>query len=68
MHKYSERDQEVLKLFQQLATGPYNPASYTSVREFVDSFPKNAKPEFVLDPLPPQTYTDTYRKTILSTL
>ena len=68
MHKYSERDQEVLKLFQQLATGPYNPASYTSVREFVDSFPKKEQSKFVPDPETSKSYTSSYRKTILSTL
>ena len=69
MHKYSQRDQEVLELFMQLNTGrPYNPPSFSCVKEFVDSFPKNTKSEFVPDPEPPKTYTKAYRKTVLSTL
>ena len=56
-------------LFYQLAAGkPYTPASYTSVRAFVETFPKKPKPEFVPDSLPTLVDIDSHRKSILSTL
>ena len=69
MHNHLERDKEVLRLFYNLNAGqPYRPASYSSVREFVDSFPQKEKPKFVPDTEPTTVYTKDYRKTILSTL
>ena len=58
---------------------PYNPPSYTCIREFVNSFPSPTPVEFAPeDPLAspvwvpappyPKTYTESYRKSILSTL
>ena len=69
MYNFPDRDQEVLRLFYNLNTGrPYNPPSYSCVREFSHSFPQKPKSDFVPDPEPTRTYTDNYRKTILSTL
>ena len=57
----------------------YNPPSYTCIREFVNSFPVPtpvefapedllASPAWVPAPPYPKTYTESYRKSILSTL
>jgi hypothetical protein len=58
---------------------PYNPPSYTCIREFVNSFPPPppvefapedllASPVWVPAPPYPKIYTESYRKSILSTL
>ena len=74
MHNYSERDQETLELFYNLNQGrPYNPPSYTCIKEFTNSFPKHIVPElesekpapkFEWQPEPPypRIYTNDYKK------
>ena len=69
-----------LKLLYATAIGlPYNPPSYTSIKEFTNSFPEKETASFVaqpsaaesawqLDPPYPRIYTKDYRKSILSTL
>jgi hypothetical protein len=58
---------------------PYNPPSYTCIKEFVNSFPVPPPVEFALDdslaspvwvpePPYPKIYTDSYRKSLLSAL
>ena len=73
-------DEHNLQLLRDLAGRfPYNPPSYTCIREFTDNFPKSEPPVFTADPLLtkpawvpeapyPRIYTKNYRKTILSTL
>jgi len=56
---------------------PYNPPSYTCIKDFTDSFPKTVVPEFAASPnlpeplwLPeapyPRIYTKNYKKSILT--
>ena len=73
-------DQEVLRLIYELSGNyPYNPPSYSAIREFTDSFPKGVITEFQSEPRPvrpewqpeapyPRIYTKHYKKTLLSTL
>ena len=77
----SYNDEANLELLRATAGGfPYNPPSYTCIKEFTDNFPKKNIPEFSQEYFPaaesawqpeppyPRIYTKTYRKTILSTL
>ena len=74
-------DEANLELLRSTTGGlPYNPPSYTCIVEFTDNFPKKKATEFVQEHFPaaqsawqpdapyPRIYTDSYRKTILSTL
>jgi len=71
---------EILDLLYGLAGAqPYNPPSYTCIREFTDNFPKPAPAAFIQElrvtqsawqpeaPFP-KLYTESYRKSILLTL
>ena len=73
-------DDANLELLRSTTGGlPYKPATYTSIKEFTDSFPQQKATEFMSDPhynkpayMPeepyPRIYTNDYRKTLLSTL
>lgn len=73
-------DEANLDLLRSTTGGlPYRPASYTCIREFTDSFPQRATPEFMSDPVLskpaykpedpyPQIYTKDYKKTLLTIL
>lgn len=73
-------DNESLHLLYNLTGGfPYNPPSYTCIKEFSDNFPKAEPPEFNADPRPtqsawmheapyPRIYTKDYKKTLLTIL
>lgn len=77
-----QQDQESLDLLRAQAGGlPYNPPTYTCIREFVDSFPSPAviksdfksepvlhSPNWIPEPPYPRIYTKHYKKTILSSL
>lgn len=80
MNNVASHDNYNLKLLYA-TTGdlPYNPPSYTCIKEFTDSFPQQEAPAFMSDPhlsKPafkledpyPRIYTESYRKSILSTL
>ena len=66
-------------LFDTANRFPYDPPSYTCIKEFTNSFPAPAPVDFAPDdllaspvwvPEPPylKIYTDSYRKSILTTL
>jgi hypothetical protein len=66
-------------LFATTGGLPYNPPSYTWIKEFTDSFPRPppvafaqeellAKPAWVPEPPYPRIYNKHYRKSVLSTL
>lgn len=71
-------DNENLRLLYATTGGlPYNPSSYTCIKEFSDSFPQQAAPKFASDPrlakpayIPedpyPRIYTKDYKTTILA--
>ena len=73
---------EVTRLLYETTGGlPYNPPSYTCIREFTDSFKKHnqTKPEYTASPSVvepewqpeapyPKIYTKGYKKTLLSVL
>jgi hypothetical protein len=72
---------EITTLLYSLAKGRiYHPARYSCVTEFVPSFPRSetvkkfvpdpteAKPQWQPEPPYPRYYTDSYKKTILSSL
>jgi hypothetical protein len=76
----SHDDKHNLELLFATTGGlPYNPLSYTCIREFTNSFPKPAPAAFILelrstdpawipeDPYP-RIYTKHYRKSVLLTL
>jgi len=58
---FSRRDREMMALLRQLGNLPYNPPSYTCVKEFVGSYLlSNAHLSFVPDPIlnqPPAVWT-----------
>lgn len=72
-------DEENLKLLRATTRGlPYNPATYTCIKEFSDSFLKPATAPFVpdlcisqaawvLEPPYPRIYTKNYKKSLLTT-
>jgi len=77
----SDHDEENLQLLRATTSGlPYNPATYTCITEFTDSFPQKTAPAFVQHYFPaaetawqpeapyPKIYTKHYRKSVLSTL
>lgn len=73
-------DEENLRLLKATTGGlPYNPPTYTCIKEFTDSFPQRTAPEFMSDPqlaapayIPeepyPRIYTKDYKKTLLTIL
>ncbi len=65
INNMNERDQEVLKLLYDLGRdGPYRSLpSYTHIREFTATFPKELKSKFVADGLPKQVGTGARDRT-----
>jgi hypothetical protein len=77
----SHNDEANLELLRATTGGlPYQPASYTCIKDFTDNFPKKKATEFEQEYFPaaesawqpeppyPRIYTKHYRKTILLAL
>lgn len=72
-------DQNLELLFATTKGLPFNPPTYTCIKEFTDSFPQRTAPPFMSDPqmskpayIPedpyPRIYTKDYKKTLLTIL
>ena len=80
MNNVTSHDDSNLKLLYATTGGlPYNPPTYTCIKEFTDSFPQQEALPFMSDPLLatptfkleepyPRIYTKDYRKSILTVL